>query len=126
MKKSPLFPIFILCSIFLGFLLGLFIGRNYNHAPIQLSKLPNQATSETQLQEVTSAKININTATLDELVTLPGIGQTIAENILSYREANGHFTTVTELTMVKGISTGKLNDIIDYITVGGAYENSGS
>ena len=48
-------------------------------------------------------KVNINTATLEELMTLDGIGQTVAERILSFREKNGPFQKPEDLMMVKGV-----------------------
>lgn len=49
------------------------------------------------------AKININTATAEELVTLKNVGPKTAERVIAYRQANGPFTSVEELTNVKGI-----------------------
>lgn len=47
--------------------------------------------------------ININTASVSELITLDGIGETRAKAIIEYREANGGFKSVDELTKVSGI-----------------------
>ena len=49
------------------------------------------------------ATINLNTATLDQLTTLPGIGQKTAERILEYRAKSGGFKKIEELMNVKGI-----------------------
>ncbi len=62
--------------------------------------------------------ININTATAEELMTLGGIGEVIAERIIEYRENNNGFLTVDELIEVKGIGESKLEKIRDYVTVG--------
>lgn len=64
------------------------------------------------------AKININTATAEELTALPGIGQAKAEAIVKYREANGPFKTVDELGNVKGIGNKILENIKNEISVG--------
>ena len=47
--------------------------------------------------------ININTADVDELSELPGVGKKKAEAIVSYRELNGEFESIEELTNVRGI-----------------------
>ena len=49
------------------------------------------------------AKVNINTATAEELATLPGIGQAKAEAIIKDRAANGKYKNIEDLTRVKGI-----------------------
>ena len=49
------------------------------------------------------AKININTATAQELATLKNVGPKTAERVIAYRQANGQFTSVEELANVKGI-----------------------
>lgn len=65
----------------------------------------------------TSSKININTASADELMTLPGIGPSTAEKIISYREQNGEFKKIEDIMNVSGIGEGKFNKMKDYITV---------
>ena len=64
------------------------------------------------------AKINLNTAGVDELMTLPGIGEKRAEDIIAYRRANGPFRIPEELTEVPGIGEGILEGLIDYVTTG--------
>ncbi len=49
------------------------------------------------------ATVNLNTATVDQLMTLPGIGQKTAERILEYRTKSGGFKKIEELMNVKGI-----------------------
>jgi len=63
------------------------------------------------------AKVNINTATADELATLNGIGKVKAEAIVAYRAQNGEFQTVDDLTKVKGIGSKIIEKIKPEITV---------
>ena len=83
-------------------------------APIQPSETP--AAAETPAATA-SGKIDLNTATAEELMTLPGIGEKRAAAIIAYREEHGPFRIVEDITNVSGIGEGILSQIIDYITV---------
>ena len=61
--------------------------------------------------------ININTADKDELTSLDGIGETIAERIIEYRDANGSFGSTEDIKNVKGIGDKTFENIKDFITV---------
>ena len=61
--------------------------------------------------------ININTAGVNELTTLAGIGPAIAERIIAHREANGPFRIIEEITDVSGIGERRFEDIRSQITV---------
>jgi len=67
-----------------------------------------------------AGKININTASVEELMTLRGIGEVIAKAIVAYREQNGPFKTVDDLVAVRGIGEKTLSSLRDKITVGPA------
>lgn len=64
-----------------------------------------------------SGKVNLNTASEEELKTLDGIGETRAKSIVEYRNANGGFQTIEELMNVEGIKEGVFEKIEDRITV---------
>ena len=63
-------------------------------------------------------KININTASAEELDKLPGIGPAIAKAIIDYRTKNGPFKTIEDINDVKGIGDALFEKIKDQITVG--------
>ena len=62
--------------------------------------------------------VNINTADATQLTTLPGIGATIANNIIAHREANGFFTSIEQLQNVPRIGATTFSNLRDLITVG--------
>jgi competence protein ComEA len=64
-----------------------------------------------------SEKINVNSATAEELDSLPGIGEVKARAIISYRERNGPFASLEELLAVRGIGPATLDGIRDLVTV---------
>lgn len=122
--KNPLaLCLVLICCACVAFTAGLFVGRNADRTQIQLADIPTKpAATESSPPEDNAgpaAQVDINTATLAQLQTLPGIGQTLAQRIIDYREANGAFTDVAQLTNVEGIGAKKLEAMIDYITVGG-------
>ena len=63
------------------------------------------------------AKVNLNTATMDQLDELPGVGPVTAKSILDWRTKNGHFTKVEDLLDVNGIGQATLEDLRDLVTV---------
>ena len=67
-----------------------------------------------------TAAVNLNTATKDELVALPGIGPAKAQAILDYRSKNGAFKSIEELKDVKGIGAKRYEKIKSDLTVVGA------
>ncbi|GAI22385.1 unnamed protein product, partial [marine sediment metagenome] len=74
---------------------------------------PLQAQSK-----ATAKKVNINTASLDELQTLPRIGEKVAQRIVDYRKEHGDFKKIEELMKVKGVGEKTFKLIRDKIEVG--------
>lgn len=80
--------------------------------------LASQAAQEpVKVASVDVATININTATVKELQSLPGVGQVTAERIIAYRTEKGPFTAVDDLTKVKGIGKKSLEKIRELVSV---------
>jgi competence protein ComEA len=77
-----------------------------------------EAVEEPQAQaDSASGLVNINTADVAALCTLPGIGESRAQDIISYREANGGFGACEDIMKVSGIKTAAYEKIKDKITV---------
>lgn len=79
---------------------------------------PVLATPVPEVVETTTELININTASIAELDTLPGIGPTTAQKIIDYRTQNGPFTSTEELINVSGIGPASYERFKDLVTVG--------
>ena len=75
------------------------------------------AGASTAAPDATGALVNINTATAEQLDTLPGVGPVTAQKILDWRSANGAFSSVDELMEVDGIGEKTLADLAPHVTL---------
>ena len=99
--------------------------KKFKEAALMLQSEYDVSSSITKLNDDgTLHSIMLNKAPIDGLTLLPGIGQIIAERIISRRNLTGSFKSVDELLKVKGIGKIKLNKIRPYIIIGDMNENA--
>jgi competence ComEA-like helix-hairpin-helix protein len=129
MKKAS-YVLFAFTGLFFALVIGIFIGRNSVSGMIILpeNKVEPFTTNVQVIQQdeavlapstAESGKININTASVSLLQTLPNIGSVLAQRIVDFRNENGNFTVPEDLLQVEGIGEKRLEEIRNYITVGG-------
>ena len=77
----------------------------------------NNIIVQDKVEEGKKQKVNINEAKQEDFEQLPGIGPSIAQRIVEYRDQNGKFTSIDELQEVKGIGEAKFENIKEYVTI---------
>jgi competence ComEA-like helix-hairpin-helix protein len=97
--------LFFTCVIFFGFTLRIAYTTNAAAKKIARLYLEN------------CGKVDINSADKEQLIGLPGIGEKIAERIIVYRKENGTFSHLEELRNIKGITSGRLEELKRHIFV---------
>ena len=121
MKNKALFATICLTFSIITFMLGVTFGRHTSPPTIPENITSPMIPSPDSIvsPDTYGGILNINTATKEDFVLLPGICDALAQAIIDYRNDNGPFNTVEDLLKVSGIGNKKLNAIIEYITVGG-------
>lgn len=84
---------------------------------IQVLTVEESSQMQTVKTESEDGRINLNTATAEQLMTLPGIGQSKADSIIAYRTENGSFQSIEDVMNITGIKEGVFVKIKDSITV---------
>lgn len=129
MKKPRVSILVILTIAFAAFTVGFFLGRNHTCTPVTVSvpaamqtvPAPTSAAEpiETAPEPTVVFPIDIRRADKEEFMALPGIGDVLADRILTYREQNGGFERVEDLLNVEGIGKKRFEEIYMLITIGG-------
>ena len=122
MKKGPAIILALVTALALLCTVAFLLHRNESSGSLQIrSAEPSRPTVGAVRDEADPdpGPVDINTADLAALMTLPGVGQTLAARIIDYRNTHGPFHSVAELLKVEGIGPGKLESILDLITTGG-------
>jgi competence protein ComEA len=96
----------------------LFVGAVLVFALAVVALVPGTARGAGPQAASPGEKVNINTAGVDELVALPGIGRAYAERIVEYRQKNGPFKKVEDILNVRGIGEKTFERIRDRLTLG--------
>ncbi|MBR3978075.1 MAG: helix-hairpin-helix domain-containing protein [Oscillospiraceae bacterium] len=116
-KYIPVLMI-MLTVLFVGTALGFTLARYTSDTTIVLAKHWLESEEATQtVPPDTLGKINLNNASLSQLCMLPGIGESTAKAIISYREDVSPFLRIEDILEIEGIGKAKFQKIKDYITV---------
>ena len=118
MRKS-LYVLITSILVFIGLISGIFIGRSTASTQITINPISGSSSTSSTKDPEELGKVNINTASKDTLMLLPGIGDIKATKILQFREDYGNFTSIEDLIYVDGFSYETIEDLRPYITVGG-------
>ena len=93
-------------------------------APAEFESKALSVPTVTQIPLQTSGTIAINTADAEDLQELPGVGETMAQNILDERAAHGSFYYPEDLLTVRGIGEKKLSGLIPWLDFSSAQEEA--
>ena len=129
MRKKRVYPVLVIWSAAaVLFACAFFLGRATVRGPVLETQhaLSGGAAQDAWISQVEkkaasaaegSSRVCLNTATREELLALPGVGEKTAERILAYRDTYGKFVTTQQLLDVEGIGEGLLEQLRPYVYV---------
>lgn len=105
-------------SLFMVLALGMYFGSLGKGAEVTVPQQQSQGYRPALAEETPEQPIlDLNTATAEEFMTLPGIGEKLAAAIVAYREQIGTFQTVWQLDAVPGIGEKTMEKILPYLKI---------
>ncbi len=117
MKKALRCSLVIITALYAVGIASVLINRHCSDLFISISSIENTLDDRND-PVIIHGKININSATAQQLTELPGIGDTLSNRIIEYRALHGPYSSTEDLLAVKGIGERLLNKIRNYITIG--------
>lgn len=112
LKKLLTNCIVVICAFIVG---GVMAGYEEKYGILTVAE-PSY-TAPPMIKHTTENKLNLNTASKEELIALDGIGESLAQRIINYREENGKFYLIEDIMKVSGISESTFIIIKDFIYV---------
>ena len=116
-KSERLVLLFLIVSCLVGLSIN-FIRANQGQVNLQLTEsglTRKEKNFDRLIKE--AKKVNINQATIEQFIRLPGIGPSLAERIVAHRQAQGPFESIEDITKVAGIGPKKFEAIKEFLEI---------
>lgn len=124
-RQEKLVLLFLAAAVLIGMALG-YLGKIFpgqeslvhiSNQEIAAARVNGSTALTTEVAQDKSLKVNLNKASLKELVGLPGIGEELAKRIIDYRNTAGGFKSREEIKKVKGIGESKFAAVKDSLSL---------
>lgn len=125
-KKTAAVVIYIIMLLSLAFCLGFLLGHDQGKTIVEVTTIQSAETPAEEVvpsepvAQIPSAEdpVDLNTASVMELMQLPGIGEELAGRIIAYRNEHGKFVACEQIMDVEGIGEKRYQDMKNLITIG--------